>query len=292
MRCALFFCALSGCATIVDGGRTTVRLDTNPEFAKAIVDGAVHPGDGEIPLDRGRDHRILLRKPGYADREVSIRSRTNGWFWGNFAFGPLFFVGMIVDAASGAKDRLDTDAIAVELEETPGHAGEIARRGIAISDAIERERISLGDLAPLERAETDSWVVAVEGEGDVVELIRLSLAARSIKVTGDRASIAELKLQSYEDDKREETQIPLGAALPATHLLRASVRIFGATCVTSAELYDLETEVATHAVLERSGCSGEDLLYAVDRLTARLIRAPMTTGPVAARRGVGPSESH
>jgi hypothetical protein len=302
VRLASLLFGLFGCATLVDGGREEVRIDTEPDFAKAIVDGAVHPGDATVDLDRGRDHRVLLRKPGYEDRELAIRSGVSPWFWANFGFGPFFFVGMIVDAASGAMRRLDAKELRAELDPIATPRGEIARRGAAIDDAILHEKIALGDLAPLVGAEQERWVVAVvEGGGNVepellravTDQIRLFLAAREVRVV-DRngagienrelaALIESLKLESYEKAKRDECQIPLGAALPATHLLRTSLRRFGDACVTAAELIELETEVAARAVLEQSGCNPEELLVAVDRLSARLVRPSMTAGPVAGR---------
>src|SRR5687767_12751854 len=188
---SLWFLGSFGCATLVDGGRQEVRIDTEPDFAKAIVDGAVHPGDATVDLDRGRDHRVLLRKPGYEDRELAIRSGVSPWFWANFGFGPLFFVGMIVDAASGAMRRLDAKELRAELDPIATPSGEVARRGAAINDAIRHERIALGELAPLFGAERERWVVAVvEGASNVepellravTDQIRLFLAAREVRV--------------------------------------------------------------------------------------------------------------
>ena len=109
--------------------------------------------------------------------------------------------------------------------------------------------------------------------------IRAFMATRRIKVV-DRGVqqralaqiVANEKTRSYAPCVDSECQIPLGKALAATHVLRATVSQFGQTCSTTAELIELRREVAISAAAGRSACDPEAILNASEQVTDELIR--------------------
>ncbi len=105
--------ALTGCSSIVSGGRDTVSFTSNPTGARIrVVDRAgkeVQSGTTPCKLDLNRgqgyftpaQYKVLASAPGVPEREVPLRAGLNGWYFGNIVFGGL--VGMIVvDPLTGA----------------------------------------------------------------------------------------------------------------------------------------------------------------------------------------------
>jgi len=107
----------SGCATIVHGGKQTVRVETNPPGATVAVSGRsmelVSPTD--LVLRRNDDYEIKIEKNGYKNQFVILDRRISGWWlWGNlFSWGGL---GMLVDMANGASHKLEPKEVHVTLK--------------------------------------------------------------------------------------------------------------------------------------------------------------------------------
>ncbi|MBN1404452.1 MAG: hypothetical protein JW942_08320 [Opitutales bacterium] len=114
-----------GCASIVDGGRNeTVLIRSLPAGASIkIVNNrtgeTVYSGTSPAKVDlarssgffKGVSYTIQFRLDGYDDKQVSLRSSVNGWYFGNIIFGGL--IGMvIVDPATGAMYSLPEDVVA------------------------------------------------------------------------------------------------------------------------------------------------------------------------------------
>lgn len=108
------FCILgSGCASIVDGGAKTVRINSNPIGAKlSIYDKqgkavTVQTTPASISLKRnsgffsGEKYKLIFEAPGYYPSEAYIQSTVNGWYFGNIVFGGVIGL-LIVDPATGA----------------------------------------------------------------------------------------------------------------------------------------------------------------------------------------------
>lgn len=109
--------ASSGCATIVQGGRQDVLVDTDPSGARVTVNG-YEAGETPVILDLKRDefHRIELALDGY--EPVALRLERDLDFVpavvGNvFSFGLL---GFAVDFVSGAAYELSPDELMIALE--------------------------------------------------------------------------------------------------------------------------------------------------------------------------------
>lgn len=107
--CVLF----SGCASIVDGGAQTVRINSNPSGAKlSIFDKngkavVVQTTPASISLKRnsgffsGEKYKVIFETPGYYPKQTYIQSTMNGWYLGNVIFGGVIGL-LIVDPATGA----------------------------------------------------------------------------------------------------------------------------------------------------------------------------------------------
>jgi hypothetical protein len=119
--------SLLGCASIVDGGRKTVNIRSQPSGAKATVfdkkgsEVATAQTPALFPLKRSggyfatAKYRIVIEKQGYKTAEVEIKSTINGWYFGNVIFGGLIGL-LIVDPATGAMWTLSPKEVDKVLE--------------------------------------------------------------------------------------------------------------------------------------------------------------------------------
>ncbi len=104
---------LSGCASIVDGGRKSVQIDSEPCGAKFTI----YNGKGlavistntpaKIKLKRsqgyfnGEEYKLVFEAPGYYTGETAVTHKIDGWYFGNFVFGGL--IGFVaVDPLTGS----------------------------------------------------------------------------------------------------------------------------------------------------------------------------------------------
>jgi hypothetical protein len=114
---ALALTLFTGCASIVDGGRKSVQINSNPAGAKvSIFDSAgktvfTETTPATVRLKRnhgyfqGEDYRLSFELPGYYPAETHVKSVINGWYFGNIMFGGLIGL-VIVDPATGANFTL------------------------------------------------------------------------------------------------------------------------------------------------------------------------------------------
>lgn len=104
---------LAGCASIFNGSNQTVTIRSEPDGATLSVTNRagekVHTATtpATLSLRRGagyfkaETYTVLLSKPGFADKELTITASVNGWYIGNILFGGL--IGMLaVDPVTGA----------------------------------------------------------------------------------------------------------------------------------------------------------------------------------------------
>jgi hypothetical protein len=103
----------TGCASIVDGRRKAVHLNSNPPGAQVTVFNKkgesiiVTNTPAIVRLKRntgyfsGETYKLSFSAPGYYPSEVTVKANLNGWYFGNLVFGGL--IGMVfVDPATGA----------------------------------------------------------------------------------------------------------------------------------------------------------------------------------------------
>lgn len=122
-RCALAICVLgflgTGCATIVSGKTQNVTIDSNVKDAEVVVEGAVlgyTPYTG--PIKRGKDTTLLLRKPGYENKTVTLNTEVEPVFWGNILCGGVF--GSTTDYSTGSMYKYSPATINIDMVPASG----------------------------------------------------------------------------------------------------------------------------------------------------------------------------
>ena len=105
--------SLTGCASIFKGSTQPVTIMSVPDGATVTIANragmVIHSGvtPATVTLKRGagyfksEQYAIVIKKEGYATRQMTITGNVNGWYFGNIVFGGL--IGMLaVDPATGA----------------------------------------------------------------------------------------------------------------------------------------------------------------------------------------------
>ena len=106
----LAFC--TGCASIVDGGDKSIRINSVPPGAKVTISDkqgkavCVQTTPAIVPLRRchgslsKEDYTLSMELPGYYPAQAHVHSVLDGWYLGNLFFGG--FIGCCVDMGTGA----------------------------------------------------------------------------------------------------------------------------------------------------------------------------------------------
>jgi hypothetical protein len=159
MASGLLFLSLTGCASIVDGGRKTVSIKSEPSDAKVTVfdkkgsEVVVGQTPALFPLKRSggfftpTQYRVVIEKQGYTTAEFQIKSTINGWYFGNVLFGGLIGL-VIVDPATGAMWTLSPREINTVLE---SRAASVLREegGLIVMLREDVPQTLAGSLQPL-----------------------------------------------------------------------------------------------------------------------------------------------
>jgi len=113
--CSIFF----SCASIIHGTKQDVTITSSPIAADVTVKttGGVISFTGKTPanvkLARKDAYDVFINLSGYQETKVHINKKFDALFIGNLLCGgPL---GMIIDAANGAMNKLEPNAINVTL---------------------------------------------------------------------------------------------------------------------------------------------------------------------------------
>lgn len=106
--------------------------------------------------------------------------------------------------------------------------------------------------------------------GKVAELERFQLVPDATI----RAQLAKDKRAAFAASRDEASQLELGRAVSASHILRPSVVRIGDRCTVTAALYDLETEARAQTVSEDVACDPSAQRDALGTLAGRLAAAP------------------
>lgn len=113
---------LSGCATIVSRSTSQLYIHTSPAGAGIIIINKkgkeVYKGISPttVVLQSGAGffskatYQVKLSYPGFADRNIPVNYKMNGWYWGNLLIGGV--IGMlIVDPATGAMWKIQDPVV-------------------------------------------------------------------------------------------------------------------------------------------------------------------------------------
>jgi hypothetical protein len=110
---ALALIVCSGCASIVDGGRKKVQINSNPPGAMVTVTDSAGrmvastntPVTVRLPRYKdyfqGEKYTVKFDLPGYYPSEMQIRPALNPWYFGNIMFGGVIGLA-VVDPMTGA----------------------------------------------------------------------------------------------------------------------------------------------------------------------------------------------
>ena len=121
----LIFSVLSGCASVVSGGRQNVTVLT-PGIEGAscsLTDSAgrvwyVEETPGTALVKRGDGPiTVICHKDGYGKGVGQINEKIAGANYGNLALGPAAPVGYLVDGFSGSAQKYET-MVEIDLEES------------------------------------------------------------------------------------------------------------------------------------------------------------------------------
>ncbi|HEX4851957.1 MAG TPA: hypothetical protein VFV08_14175 [Puia sp.] len=120
----------TGCATILSRSNWPFSVRTNPEGATVIIKNKKGqeifngrtPANLKLRSGAGffakESYAIAISLDGYESKTVNLECRINGWYFGNILIGGL--IGMlVVDPATGAMYRLDSEEVYENLETKP-----------------------------------------------------------------------------------------------------------------------------------------------------------------------------
>lgn len=127
MKTALFLAAVAalvifggGCATIINGTRETLTINSTPTGARVIAGCFEGVTPATFELKRNRTYNVLITKDGYEPQSLVIKRTMNPWLLGNILLGGP--IGIVIDLVDGAGFSLAPDGIVVNLVRTEAQA--------------------------------------------------------------------------------------------------------------------------------------------------------------------------
>lgn len=107
------------CASIIHGTKQEVSISSSPEAAEVVVKtaGGVISFSGKTPasvsLPRKSEYDVFVNLKGYQEAKVHINKEFDALYLGNIVCGGI--IGLIIDAANGAMNKLEPDVVSVTL---------------------------------------------------------------------------------------------------------------------------------------------------------------------------------
>ncbi|MBX6363592.1 MAG: PEGA domain-containing protein [Gemmatimonadetes bacterium] len=147
---ALTLVVAAGCATIIQGSRQQVGVNSVPTGAAVVIDGAPFGGTPVVArLERKRSHIVSISMDGYQPVQLTITRSVSGWLAGNIVFGGL--IGVAVDAISGAMYKLNPEQVAANLVKQGASVD--PKNGVLYVAVVLRPDASWERIGTLSRAE-------------------------------------------------------------------------------------------------------------------------------------------
>ena len=120
---------LAGCATIMGkSAAEALNVRSAPDQANVVItdESGTKIFEGKtptsLPLEKkkgffsGKKYAVTIKKEGFAEQTVIVDTKVNGWYiGGNILFGGILGW-LIIDPATGAMWKLDTNEINVTLD--------------------------------------------------------------------------------------------------------------------------------------------------------------------------------
>ena len=110
---------ISSCATILNSGDQTVRINSNLPAEVQITNAkgelvSTMTAPGSVSLSKqDAPYEVVVSAQGYSTQTVVLDSKTTGSFWGNLIIGGG--IGMIVDYINGTMWMLNNDSIEIQF---------------------------------------------------------------------------------------------------------------------------------------------------------------------------------
>jgi len=106
------------CATMIRGTNQQIEISSNPISANVKIDGLNY---GKTPtaatLSRSSEHFVEIELEGYSPYQIILERKLDiGWVFGSTILGG--FIGIAVDASSGALYKLTPTEIQAELQKS------------------------------------------------------------------------------------------------------------------------------------------------------------------------------
>lgn len=119
--CMLFLVSFASfqCASILHGTKQDVSVTSSPEAADVTIktSGGVVVFNGKSPtaikLARNSEYDVFVSLKGYQETKVHINKSFDALYLGNIICGGI--IGLIIDAANGAMNKLEPNVINVTL---------------------------------------------------------------------------------------------------------------------------------------------------------------------------------
>ncbi len=106
-------CAVTGCASIIDGSSQEMVINTSPAGADCVLNrdgmsiGRVNPTPGGVVVKKTKNNiTIVCDKKGYEQTTFINKSGTQDATWGNIVAGGG--IGWAIDSASGADNKYES----------------------------------------------------------------------------------------------------------------------------------------------------------------------------------------
>ncbi len=125
-----------GCATVMHGTKQAVAINTVPAGAFVDVDGQRLQTPCAPRLARSKDHTLVVSMPGYRTEKCHVARMPTRAILGNIWAGGL--IGMGVDAATGANNKLVPECFELVLVAEPAKPEELTAITVSASDVPGR----------------------------------------------------------------------------------------------------------------------------------------------------------
>lgn len=138
---------ISGCATIVEGGAQTIRVETDPPGARCVLKrsgltvSVIPSTPSTVSVFKQNGELVLTcRKPGYLNVTVDQGAEFSGTVLGNILFGGL--IGAAVDMGSGATHKYPDSIFLMLIPERFDTAEARDQFFAALIERVERRHLA------------------------------------------------------------------------------------------------------------------------------------------------------
>ncbi|HGM5578970.1 TPA: hypothetical protein ACKP22_000627 [Pseudomonas putida] len=154
---------LQGCASIVSDSKYPVEVSSTPPGTSfevvnrsgKLVHQGVTPSVVTLPSGqgyfKGETYTLRFKREGFADNEVVLDSKVDGWYWSNLFLLAGGAIGMlIVDPLTGAMYKLPNQVSASLSPRAAGHSTQQGDSGLRVASINELTAEQRGQLIPLQ----------------------------------------------------------------------------------------------------------------------------------------------